>query len=42
MADLITKVTGHKFYSKIDLKNAYLQTQVDDEGKKYCKRICKK
>ena len=35
MADLITKVTGHKFYSKNDLKNAYLQIQVNDESQKY-------
>ena len=35
MADLITKVAGHKFYSKIDLKNAYLQIQVSDESQKF-------
>ena len=35
MADLITKIADHKFYSKIDLKNAYLQIKVDDESQKY-------
>ena len=35
MADLITKVACHKFYSKVNLKNAYLQIQVDDESQKY-------
>ena len=35
MVDLITKVAGHKFYSKIDLKNAYLQIKVDNESQKY-------
>ena len=33
--DLITKVAGHKFYSKIDLRNAYLQILDGDESHKF-------
>ena len=35
MSNLITKVSGYKFYSKIDLKNAYLQIKVDNKSQKY-------
>ena len=35
MTDLITRRAGHKFYSKIDLKNAYLKIKVDNESQKY-------
>ena len=35
MADILTKVAGHKFYSKIDLKNAYLQIKIGNKSQKY-------
>ena len=33
---LLEKLQGGKFYSKIDLADAYLQIELDDESKKLC------
>ena len=33
---LLEKLQGEKFYSKIDLADAYLQIDLDDESKKLC------
>ena len=35
MSDLVSTVAGHKFYSKVDLTNAYLQLEVDPNDTKY-------
>lgn len=35
MAELISNVSGHQFYTKLDLKNAYLQIEVVPDDCKY-------
>ena len=34
-SELVSKVSGYKYYSKLDMKNAYLQIEVDPEDRKY-------
>lgn len=34
--DLMTKIGGGRYYTKLDLADAYLQLELDDESKKLC------
>jgi hypothetical protein len=34
--EILFKLKGKKFFSKIDLSDAYLQMELDDEAKKIC------